>query len=181
MKNMEKEKYKENVEYEFDEEYDKELYDVMRIVATDGSGAYIEIVMPKTLLSVKRAKYIGGLFEILFQIFMLSASVYLMLIGNDYSFIGILGIFYFIRIYFYSYFIETISCHDSLLSLYYLCGERCVDYEEIKYVKIINKYMIIKTVDSVFYFARVNLSLFNADDIKNLEEFLINKNVKIMK
>ena len=25
MKNMEKEKYKENVEYEFDEEYDKEL------------------------------------------------------------------------------------------------------------------------------------------------------------
>ena len=37
MKNMEKEKYKENVEYEFDEEYDKELYDVMRIVATDGS------------------------------------------------------------------------------------------------------------------------------------------------
>jgi|GEM_PF-916762 hypothetical protein len=181
MKNMEKEKYKENVEYEFDEEYDKELYDVMRIVATDGSGAYIEIVMPKTLLSVKRAKYIGGLFEILFQIFMLSASVYLMLIGNDYSFIGILGIFYFIRIYFYSYFIETISCHDSFLSLYYLFGERSVDYEEIKYVKIINKYMIIKTVDSVFYFARVNLSLFNADDIKNLEEFLINKNVKIMK
>ncbi|WP_423904080.1 hypothetical protein, partial [Campylobacter showae] len=91
MKNMEKEKYKENVEHEFNEEYDKELYDVMRIVATDGSGAYIEIVMPKTLLSVKRAKYIGGLFEILFQIFMLSASVYLMLIGNDYSFIGILG------------------------------------------------------------------------------------------
>ena len=181
MKNMEKEKYKENVEYEFDEEYDKELYDVMRIVATDGSGAYIEIVMPKTLLSVKRAKYIGGLFEILFQIFMLSASVYLMLIGNDYSFIGILGIFYFIRIYFYSYFIETISGHDSLLSLYYVFGERSVDYEEIKYVKIINKYMIIKTVDSVFYFARVNLSLFNADDIKNLEEFLINKNVKIMK
>lgn len=181
MKNMEKEKYKENVEYEFDEEYDKELYDVMRIVATDGSGAYIEIVMPKTLLSVKRAKYIGGLFEILFQIFMLSASVYLMLIGNDYSFIGILGIFYFIRIYFYSYFIETISCHDSFLSFYYLFGERSVDYEEIKYVKIINKYMIIKTVDSVFYFARVNLSLFNADDIKNLEEFLINKNVKIMK
>ncbi len=41
--------------------------------------------------------------------------------------------------------------------------------------------MIIKTVDSVFYFARVNLSLFNSDDIKNLEEFLINKNVKIMK
>jgi len=181
MKNMEKEKYKENVEHEFNEEYDKELYDVMRIVATDGSGAYIEIVMPKTLLSVKRAKYIGGLFEILFQIFMLSASVYLMLIGNDYSFIGILGIFYFIRIYFYSYFIETISCHDSFLSFYYLFGERSVDYEEIKYVKIINKYMIIKTVDSVFYFARVNLSLFNADDIKNLEEFLINKNVKIMK
>lgn len=178
---MEKEKYKENVEHEFNEEYDKELYDVMRIVATDGSGAYIEIVMPKTLLSVKRAKYIGGLFEILFQIFMLSASVYLMLIGNDYSFIGILGIFYFIRIYFYSYFIETISCHDSFLSFYYLFGERSVDYEEIKYVKIINKYMIIKTVDSVFYFARVNLSLFNADDIKNLEEFLINKNVKIMK
>lgn len=26
---MEKEKYKENVEYEFDEEYDRELYDVM--------------------------------------------------------------------------------------------------------------------------------------------------------
>lgn len=181
MKNMEKEKYKENVEHEFNEEYDKELYDVMRIVATDGSGAYIEIVMPKTLLSVKRAKYIGGLFEILFQIFMLSASVYLMLIGNDYSFIGILGIFYFIRIYFYSYFIETISCHDSFLSFYYLFGERSVDYEEIKYVKIINKYMIIKTVDYVFYFARVNLSLFNADDIKNLEEFLINKNVKIMK
>lgn len=178
---MEKEKYEENVEYEFDEEYDKELYDVMRIETADGSGAYIEIVMPKTLLSVKRAKYIGGLFEILFQIFMLSASVYLMLIGNDYSFIGILGIFYFIRIYFYSYFIETISCHDSFLSFYYLFGERSVDYEEIKYVKIINKYMIIKTVDSVFYFARVNLSLFNADDIKNLEEFLINKNVKIMK
>lgn len=178
---MEKEKYEENVEYEFDEEYDKELYDVMRIETADGSGAYIEIVMPKTLLSVKRAKYIGGLFEILFQIVMLSASIYLMLIGNDYSFIGILGIFYFIRIYFYSYFIETISCHDSFLSLYYSFGERSVDYEEIKYVKIINKYMIIKTVYSVFYFARVNLSLFNVDDIKNLEEFLINKNVKIMK
>ena len=41
--------------------------------------------------------------------------------------------------------------------------------------------MIIKTVDYVFYFARINLSLFNAGDIKNLEEFLINKNVKIMK
>ena len=53
---MEKEKYEENVEYEFDEEYDKELYDVMRIETADGSGAYIEIVMPKALLSVKRAK-----------------------------------------------------------------------------------------------------------------------------
>lgn len=90
---MEKEKYEENVENEFDEEYDKELYDVMRIETADGSGAYIEIIMPKTLLSVKRAKYIGGLFEILFQIVMLSASIYLMLIGNNYSFIGILGIF----------------------------------------------------------------------------------------
>ena len=169
---MEKEKYEENVEYEFDEEYDKELYDVMRIETADGSGAYIEIVMPKTLLSVKRAKYIGGSFEILFQIVMLSASIYLMLIGNNYSFIGILGIFYFIK---------KISCYDTFLSIYYLFRERSVDYEEIKYVKIINKYMIIKTVDSVFYFARVNLSLFNAGDIKNLEEFLINKNVKIMK
>lgn len=178
---MEKEKYEENVEYEFDEEYDKELYDVMRIETADGSGAYIEIIMPKTLLSVKRAKYIGGLFEILFQIVMLSASIYLMLIGNNYSFIGILGIFYFIRIYFYSYFIKKISCYDTFLSICYLFRERSVDYKEIKYVKIINKYMIIKTVDSVFYFARVNLSLFNAGDIKNLEEFLINKNVKIMK
>ena len=169
---MEKEKYEENVENEFDEEYDKELYDVMRIETADGSGAYIEIVMPKTLLSVKRAKYIGGLFEILFQIVMLSASVYLMLIGNNYSFIGILGIFYFIK---------KISCYDTFLSIYYLFRERSVDYEEIKYVKIINKYMIIKTVDYVFYFARINLSLFNAGDIKNLEEFLINKNVKIMK
>ena len=178
---MEKEKYEENVENEFDEEYDKELYDVMRIETTDGSGAYIEIVMPKTLLSVERAKYIGGLFEILFQIVILSASIYLMLIGNNYSFIGVLGIFYFIRIYFYSYFIKKISCYDTFLSIYYLFRERSVDYEEIKYVKIINKYMIIKTVDSVFYFARVNLSLFNSGDIKNLEEFLINKNVKIMK
>nr|WP_315017261.1 hypothetical protein [uncultured Campylobacter sp.] len=178
---MEKEKYEENLEYEFDEEYDKELYDVMRIETADGSGAYIEIVMPKTLLSVKRAKYIGGLFEILFQIVMLSASVYLTLIGNNYSFIGILGIFYFIKIYFYSYSIKKISCYDSFLSIYYSFRERSVDYEEIKYVKIINKYMIIKTVNSVFYFARVNLSLFNAGDIKNLEEFLINKNVKIMK
>ena len=171
---MEKEKYKENLEYEFDEEYDKELYDVMRIETADGSGAYIEIVMPKTLLSVKRAKYIGGLFEILFQIVILSASIYLM-------FIGILGTFYFIIVYFYSYFIKKISCYDTFLSIYYLFRERSVDYEKIKYVKIINKYMIIKTVDSVFYFARVNLSLFNAGDIKNLEEFLINKNVKIMK
>ena len=171
---MEKEKYKENLEYEFDEEYDKELYDVMRIETADGSGAYIEIVMPKTLLSVKRAKYIGGLFEILFQIVILSASIYLM-------FIGILGTFYFIIVYFYSYFIKKISCYDTFLSIYYLFRERSVHYEEIKYVKIINKYMIIKTVDSVFYFARVNLSLFNAGDIKNLEEFLINKNVKIMK
>ena len=167
---MEKEKYEENVEYEFDEEYDKELYDVMRIETADGSGAYTEIVMPKTLLSVKRAKYIGGSFEI-----------YLMLIGNNYSFIGILGIFYLIKIYFYSYFIKKISCYDTFLSIYYLFRERSVHYEEIKYVKIINKYMIIRTVDSVFYFARVNLSLFNAGDIKNLEEFLINKNVKIMK
>ena len=171
---MEKEKYEENVEYEFDEEYDKELYDVMRIETADGSGAYIEIVMPKTLLSVKRAKYIGGLFEILFQIVILSASIYLM-------FIGILGTFYFIIVYFYSYFIKKISCYDTFLSIYYLFRERSVHYEEIKYVKIINKYMIIKTVDSVFYFARVNLSLFNAGDIKKLEEFLINKNVKIMK
>ena len=171
---MEKEKYKENLEYEFDEEYDKELYDVMRIETADGSGAYIEIVMPKTLLSVKRAKYIGGLFEILFQIVILSASIYLM-------FIGILGTFYFIIVYFYSYFIKKISCYDTFLSIYYLFRERSVHYEEIKYVKIINKYMIIKTVDSVFYFARVNLSLFNSGDIKNLEEFLINKNVKIMK
>lgn len=171
---MEKEKYKENLEYEFDEEYDKELYDVMRIETADGSGAYIEIVMPKTLLSVKRAKYIGGLFEILFQIVILSASIYLM-------FIGILGTFYFIIVYFYSYFIKKISCYDTFLSIYYLFRERSVHYEEIKYVKIINKYMIIKTVDSVFYFARVNLSLFNAGDIKKLEEFLINKNVKIMK
>ena len=171
---MEKEKYKENLEYEFDEEYDKELYDVMRIETADGSGAYIEIVMPKTLLSVKRAKYIGGLFEILFQIVILSASIYLM-------FIGILGTFYFIIVYFYSYFIKKISCYDTFLSIYYLFRERSVHYEEIQYVKIINKYMIIKTVDSVFYFARVNLSLFNAGDIKKLEEFLINKNVKIMK
>ena len=178
---MEKEKYEENVEYEFDEEYDKELYDVMRIETADGSGAYIEIIMPKTLLSVERAKYIGGLFEILFQIVMLSASIYLTLIGNNYSFIGILGIFYFIRVYFYSYFIKKISCYDTFLSIYYLFRERSVHYKEIKYVKIINKYMIIKTVDSVFYFARVNLSLFNASDIKNLEGFLINKNVKIMK
>lgn len=178
---MEKEKYEENVENEFDEEYDKELYDVMRIETADGSGAYIEIVMPKTLLSVKRAKYIGGLFGILFQIVMLSASACLMLIGNNYSFIGILGIFYFIKIYFYSYFIKKISCYDTFLSIYYLFRERNVDYEEIKCIKIINKYMIIKTVDSVFYFARVNLSLFNSDDIKNLEKFLINKNVKIMK
>lgn len=178
---MEKEKYEENVENEFDEEYDKELYDVMRIETADGSGAYIEIIMPKTLLSVERAKYIGGLFEILFQIVMLSASIYLTLIGNNYSFIGILGIFYFIRVYFYSYFIKKISCYDTFLSIYYLFRERSVYYEEIQYVKIINKYMIIKTVDSVFYFARVNLSLFNAGDIKNLEEFLINKNVKIMK
>ena len=178
---MEKEKYEENVEYEFEKEYDKELYDVMRIETADGSGAYIEIIMPKTLLSVKRAKYIGGLFEILFQIVILSASIYLMLIGNNYSFIGVLGIFYFIRIYFYSYFIKKISCYDNFLSIYYLFRERSVDYEEIKYVKIINKYMIIKTVDSVFYFARVNLSLFSSGDIKNLEEFLINKNVKIMK
>lgn len=178
---MKEEKYEENVEYEFEEEYDKELYDVMRIETADGSRAYIEIVMPKTLLSVKRAKYIGGLFEILFQIVMLSASIYLMLIGNDYSFIGVLGIFYFIRIYFYSYFIKKISCYDTFLSIYYLFRERSVHYEEIQYIKIINKYMIIKTVDSVFYFARVNLSLFNSGDIKNLEEFLINKNVKIMK
>ena len=172
---MDKEKYEENVENEFDEEYDKELYDVMRIETADGSGAYIEIIMPKT------AKYIGGLFEILFQIVMLSASIYLTLIGNNYSFIGILGIFYFIRVYFYSYFIKKISCYDTFLSIYYLFRERSVHYEEIQYVKIINKYMIIKTVDSVFYFARVNLSLFNAGDIKNLEEFLINKNVKIIK
>ena len=151
---MEKEKYKENLEYEFDEEYDKELYDVMRIETADGSGAYIEIIMPKTLLSVKRAKYIGGLFEILFQIVMLSASIYLMLIGNTYSFIGILGIFYFIRVYFYSYFIKKISCYDTFLSIYYLFRERSVHYEEIKYVKIINQYMIIKTVDSVFYFSK---------------------------
>ena len=36
---MEKEKYEENVENEIDEEYDKELYDVMRIETADGSGA----------------------------------------------------------------------------------------------------------------------------------------------
>ena len=90
---------------------------MMRIETADGSEAYIEIVMPKTLLSVKRAKYIGGLFEILFQIVMLSASIYLMLIGNNYSFIDILGIFYFIKIYFYSYFIKKISCCDTFLSI----------------------------------------------------------------
>ena len=64
---MEKEKYEENVEYEFDEEYDKELYDVMRIETADGSGAYIEIVMPKMLLSVKRAKYIAGYLRFCFK------------------------------------------------------------------------------------------------------------------
>ena len=52
---MEKEKYEENVEYEFEKEYDKELYDVMRIETADGSGAYIEIIMPKDFVSNRYA------------------------------------------------------------------------------------------------------------------------------
>lgn len=34
---MKEEKYEENVENEFDEEYDRELYDVMRIETADGT------------------------------------------------------------------------------------------------------------------------------------------------
>ena len=64
---MEKEKYEENVENEFDEEYDKELYDVMRIETADGSGAYIEIIMPKTLLSVERLNISAGYLRFYFK------------------------------------------------------------------------------------------------------------------